>query len=108
MNAAPRLWTDVVSGAFGFAFFGLSSDADVFATATTDPGFAAFAGVVFDGVAVGLACANTVAGAGFAGDWFDHVADGFTVLSATAPTGFADDDEDAMTWRKNQPGFAPR
>jgi hypothetical protein len=43
-----------------------------------------------------------------AGFWFDHDAVGFTVLSATAPTGFADDDEDATTWRKNQPGFAPR
>jgi hypothetical protein len=115
MNAAPRLWTDVVSGAFGFAAFGLLSEATAPDFGEDEPAFtfwnagAAFAATCV--LAAGLACATVAVFAGFsatAGFWFDHDAPGFTVLSATVPTVFADDDEDATTWRKNQPGFARR
>jgi len=135
MNAAPRLWTDVVSGAFGFAAFGLLSEAATPVGFGADEPVVTFwnagedfaAGVVFAAVVIfvavvvvvvvfaavevaGGAVSFTCATADFpdaAGFWFDHVAVGF-VSSATVPSDFADDDEDATTWRKNQPGFAPR
>src|SRR5262245_49642849 len=116
MNAAPRLWTDVVSGALGFAALGLSSLSFAVVAAGTPTAFAgaSFVDVGLPGVAattgfagapgfavVATAVLGATGAAGTAGFWFDHDAVGFTVLSVTVPTLLADDDEDVTTWRKN-------
>src|SRR5690349_9728666 len=127
MKRAPRLWTDVVKGAFGLAAFGWAIDATwvvvdfvvtlatgcaPFATTAMDepattPFMAVFeAGTAgFAAIAVCLAVGFVVA-AGFVACGCAQLAVGF-VASATAPFVFAVDDDVATTWRKNHPGFAP-
>src|SRR5688572_736162 len=86
MKRAPRLWTEVVSGAPGFAAVGFAA------------GVVALPTVMVPGV-----FAVVVAGAGWS---LVHCAVGF-VARDTPPAIFADEDEAATTWRKCHPGFAP-
>jgi hypothetical protein len=126
MKRAPRLPTDVVSGALGFAAFGFSIEGLVeFAAAVTaaavcgllaveEPAFTPFMPAAGCAAAV-VAFVGAWAAAGFvvfpatvavfAGASFVQLAVGF-VASATPPTIFADEDDEATTWRKNQPTFA--